>query len=57
MGFDPRVLTWYRGLEYFDTWHWVIKLGEPFEQHSEDSLRRDLARWMEGQADRKGAWT
>lgn len=57
MGFDLGVLPWYRGLEYFDSWHWVAKLGEPFEQHSEDTLRRDLAFWMEGQADHEGACT
>jgi len=49
MGFDPGVLPWYRGLEYFDTWHWVAKLGAPFEQHSEATLRRDMISWMEGQ--------
>jgi len=54
MGFDPAVLPWYRGLEYFDTWHWVAKLGAPFEQHSEATLRRDLALWLEAQAFSEG---
>jgi aminoglycoside phosphotransferase (APT) family kinase protein len=48
MGFDPTVLPWYRGLEMFDSWHWVRLLGEPYEQHTDDSLAADLARWLEG---------
>lgn len=48
MGFDPAVLPWYRGLELFDSWHWVRLLGEPYEQHTDESLRADLARWLEG---------
>jgi aminoglycoside phosphotransferase (APT) family kinase protein len=46
-GFDPGVLPWYRGLELFDSWHWVRLLGEPYEQHTDESLRADLARWLE----------
>lgn len=49
MGFDPGILPWYHGLEYFDTWHWVAQLGEPFEQHTDKSLQADLHRWL-GQA-------
>jgi len=47
MGFDPGVLPWYRGLELFDSWHWVRLLGEPYEQHTDESLAADLARWLE----------
>jgi aminoglycoside phosphotransferase (APT) family kinase protein len=47
MGFDPGMLSWYHGLEYFDTWHWVLKLDEPFEQHTAESLAADLTRWLE----------
>jgi aminoglycoside phosphotransferase (APT) family kinase protein len=46
MGFDPGVLGWYRGLEYYDTWHWVRATGKPFEQYTEDALRAALARWL-----------
>jgi len=46
MGFDPGVLGWYRGLEYFDTWHWVRATGEPFEHYTEDVLRAALERWL-----------
>jgi aminoglycoside phosphotransferase (APT) family kinase protein len=46
MGFDARVLGWYRGLEYYDTWHWVRSTGRPFEQHTADGLRSALERWL-----------
>jgi aminoglycoside phosphotransferase (APT) family kinase protein len=46
MGFDPEILHWYRGLEILDSWHWVLLLGEPYEQHTADSLEADLIRWM-----------
>jgi hypothetical protein len=46
MGFDPGVLPWYHGLEYFDTRRWVLLVGEPFEGHSDESLREDLGRWL-----------
>ena len=38
MGFDAGVLGWYRGLEYFATWHWVRSTGRPFEQHTAEDL-------------------
>jgi aminoglycoside phosphotransferase (APT) family kinase protein len=47
MGFDPKSLSWYRGLEYFDTWHWVMKTGKPFEQHTAASLPRALQEWLD----------
>lgn len=47
MGFDAGGLPWYRALEYFDTWHWVLKTGEPFEQHTAGSLEAALTRWLE----------
>jgi aminoglycoside phosphotransferase (APT) family kinase protein len=46
MGFDPEVLHWYHGLEFFDSWHWVSLLGEPYEQHTAASLQADLIRWL-----------
>lgn len=46
MGFDPAVLAWYHGLEFFDSLRWVLKLGEPYEMHTAESLKRDLERWL-----------
>ncbi len=46
MGFDPGLLPWYHGLEFFDSWRWVRKLGEPYEQHTGESLAADLAWWL-----------
>ena len=48
MGFDPAVLPWYHGLEFFDSWRWVRLTGKPYEQHTDESLEADLARWLEG---------
>jgi len=47
MGFDPASLSWYHGLEYLDTWHWVLKTGESFVHHTADSLAADLAQWLD----------
>jgi aminoglycoside phosphotransferase (APT) family kinase protein len=46
MGFDPGLLPWYHGLEFFDSWRWVRLTGHPYEQHTDESLRADLARWL-----------
>jgi aminoglycoside phosphotransferase (APT) family kinase protein len=47
MRFDPGLLSWYHGLEFIDSWHWVLAIGEPYEQHTSESLQADLARWLE----------
>jgi aminoglycoside phosphotransferase (APT) family kinase protein len=47
-GYDADVLPWYHGLEYFDTWHWVKKLDEPFMHHTTESLEIDLKNWIDG---------
>jgi aminoglycoside phosphotransferase (APT) family kinase protein len=47
MGFDPDSLPWYRALEYFDTWHWVVETGQPFVHHTADSLCAALNRWLD----------
>jgi aminoglycoside phosphotransferase (APT) family kinase protein len=47
MGFDPALLPWYHGLEFFDSLRWVLVVGEPYEQHTAESLRADLERWIE----------
>lgn len=46
MGFDPDLLPWYRGLEYFGAWHWVLKTGQPFEPHTAESLEAALEGWL-----------
>ena len=46
MGFDAGLLGWYRGLEYFDTWHWVKAKGEPFEHYTSETLQLALERWL-----------
>jgi aminoglycoside phosphotransferase (APT) family kinase protein len=46
MGFDPGLLPWYHGLEFLDSWRWVRVTGEPYEQHTDESLQADLARWL-----------
>jgi aminoglycoside phosphotransferase (APT) family kinase protein len=48
MGFDPGLLPWYHGLEFLDSWRWVRVTGEPYEQHTDESLQADLARWLSG---------
>ena len=47
IGFDPGILHWYHGLEFFDTLRWVIKTKEPFEHHTENSLITSLEKWVE----------
>jgi aminoglycoside phosphotransferase (APT) family kinase protein len=49
MGFDAGLLRWYHGLEYLDSWHWVLKTGQPYEQHTAADLRAGLERWLDGQ--------
>jgi aminoglycoside phosphotransferase (APT) family kinase protein len=46
-GFDPGVLHWYHGVEFFDSLAWVLKTGEPYEMHTAESLTCDLQRWLE----------
>jgi aminoglycoside phosphotransferase (APT) family kinase protein len=47
MGFDPDVLDWYHGLEFFDSLRWVLRLKQPYEIHTAESLERDLERWLD----------
>lgn len=46
MGFDPALLHWYHGLEFFDSLCLVLNLGKPYGIHSAASLRADLKRWL-----------
>jgi aminoglycoside phosphotransferase (APT) family kinase protein len=45
-GINPDVLSWYHGLEFFDTWRWVSKYGEPFVGYDETKLRAALEGWL-----------
>jgi aminoglycoside phosphotransferase (APT) family kinase protein len=47
MGFDVALLKWYRGLEYFDTWHWVEATGESFEHYTSENLQVALESWLD----------
>jgi len=47
MGFDAGLLKWYRGLEYFDTWHWVKATGEPFVHYTAENLQAALESWLD----------
>lgn len=47
IGFDAGLLRWYRGLEYFDTWHWVKATGEPFEHYTSENLQAALESWLD----------
>lgn len=46
MGFEPEALPWYHALEYFDTWQAVLRTGEPFVHHTEESCRTALEHWL-----------
>lgn len=47
IGYDPAILHWYHGLEYFDTWRWVLVTGENFVHHTAESLEMNLDKWLE----------
>lgn len=47
LGYDFSILHWYHGLEYFDTWRWVLKTGEDFVHHTAESLEIDIRKWLE----------
>jgi aminoglycoside phosphotransferase (APT) family kinase protein len=49
MGFDADLLRWYRGLELFDTWHWVKATGKPFEHYTSEHLQMALESWLDGE--------
>ncbi len=47
IGVDPTILDWYHGLEYFDTWRWVLATGESFVHHTAESLELELQQWLD----------
>jgi aminoglycoside phosphotransferase (APT) family kinase protein len=44
---NPAVLHWYRGLEYFDVWPWLLKTGKTFVHHTLESVEMNLKEWLE----------
>jgi aminoglycoside phosphotransferase (APT) family kinase protein len=46
IGADPVSLRWYRGLEFFETWAYLLKSGGTFVQHSAASVEASLAKWI-----------
>lgn len=46
-GYSPDLLHWYHGVEFFDSLAHVLKLGEPYEMHTAESLTVDLTSWLE----------
>jgi aminoglycoside phosphotransferase (APT) family kinase protein len=47
IGADAAVLHWYRGLEYFEVWHWLLKTGENFVQHTAVNVEANLKKWLD----------
>lgn len=47
MGYDPANLHWYNGLEYYETWHWVMKRGKAFMHYTDEVLQEKLGQWLE----------
>jgi hypothetical protein len=37
---------WYHGLEFIDTWRWVVKTDKLFVHHTAESLEADLEQWL-----------
>jgi aminoglycoside phosphotransferase (APT) family kinase protein len=50
IGYDPAILQWYHGLEYLDTWRWVLLTGKGFVHHTAASLEADLEKWLDAQS-------
>jgi aminoglycoside phosphotransferase (APT) family kinase protein len=53
LGFDPALLHWYHGLEFFETWSWAVRTGKTFVHHSAASLQKNLEEWLSGESKRK----
>ena len=47
IGVNPTILHWYRGLEYFDVWPWLLKTGKNFVHHTPESVEMNLKEWLE----------
>jgi len=46
MGIDPNIIPWYHGLEYLDTWRWVVSTGQDFVHYNQQVLEEELRRWL-----------
>jgi aminoglycoside phosphotransferase (APT) family kinase protein len=46
IGVDPATLRWYRGLEFFETWAWLLKTGKTFVHHTAENVETNLAKWL-----------
>jgi len=46
IGVDPVVLHWYHGLEYLETWEYVLRTGESFVHHNAVNLEANLKSWL-----------
>lgn len=51
IGYDPSILHWYHGLEFFDIWRWVLVTGKGFVHHTAESLEKDLRKWLNEKVD------
>jgi aminoglycoside phosphotransferase (APT) family kinase protein len=47
IGVNPAVLHRYHGLEFFDTWRWVLSSGRSFVHHIAESLENDIKNWLQ----------
>jgi len=47
MSYDPGVLPWYHGLEYLDTFCYVVSSGEPFVHYTAENLVEAMQTWLE----------
>jgi aminoglycoside phosphotransferase (APT) family kinase protein len=47
IGYDPVILHWYHGLEYFDTLRWVLITNQSFVHHTAESLEMNLQKWLD----------
>jgi aminoglycoside phosphotransferase (APT) family kinase protein len=47
IGCDPAILNWYHGLEFFETYRYLLLSGTHFFHHSASSLEVDMKRWLE----------
>jgi aminoglycoside phosphotransferase (APT) family kinase protein len=46
LGYDPAILHWYHGLEFFETWRWTSFSGKSFVHHTASSMEAELIKWL-----------
>jgi aminoglycoside phosphotransferase (APT) family kinase protein len=47
IGVDPAALTWYHGLEFFETWEYAVRTGKSFMHHTAENLEVNLRKWLD----------